>query len=265
MTEPFYLWPSKAELCPIVANIPHSGLVIPEEMAQLLNQSHGSYIPNQDWHLDRLYDFLPSLGITVLQAVYSRYVVDLNRSLQEPLFGSFWRSAIPEKTAFDIPLYQTPPSQEQIERRIKQFYDPYHQQLEQLLNQMIERFGRVYLLDLHSFMGLISDEVCLGNVNGQSCSEPLISTVESAFSSNGYQVVRNKVFSGGHITKHYGQMPNVEALQIEIRYPTYLKSTQLDQNYVPDWNVAEFHQAKSNFERVFKTIADSCTGDLPAS
>lgn len=265
MTEPFHLWLPEAELRPIVASIPHSGLAIPDEVAQLLDQRYESYIPNQDWHLDKLYDFLPSLGIIVLQAVYSRYVVDLNRSAKEPLFGSFWQSVVPEKTAFNAPLYQNSPSQAQIEWRIRQFYDPYHQQLKQLLDQMIEKFGRVYLLDLHSFMGLISDEVCLGNVNGRSCSEFLISTVESAFSSNGYQVVRNNVFSGGYITQHYGQMPQVEALQIEIRYPTYLKSTQLDQNRVPDWEVAEFHQAKLKFERIFKMVADVCDGDLPAS
>jgi N-formylglutamate amidohydrolase len=265
MTEPFHLWLPKAELRPIVASIPHSGLAIPHEVAQLLNPCYDSYIPNQDWHLDKLYDFLPSLGIIVLQAVCSRYVVDLNRAVKEPLFGSFWQSVIPEKTAFDAPLYRSPPSQAQIEWRIQQFYDPYHQQLKRLLNHLIERFSRVYLLDLHSFMGPISDEVCLGNVNGQSCSEFLISAVESAFSSNDYQVVRNKVFSGGYITQHYGQMPQVEALQIEIRYSTYLKSIQLDHNCVPDWNVAEFHETKFNFERIFKMIADLCSGDLPAS
>jgi N-formylglutamate amidohydrolase len=134
-----------------------------------------------------------------------------------------------------------------------------------LLNQMIDRFGRVYLLDLHSFMGPIDDDVCLGNVNEGSCSEFLISTVESAFASKGYQVVRNKVFNGGYITRHYGQMPQVEALQIEIRYPTYLNSTQLEQKYVPDWNVAEFDRAKLNFEAIFSAIAASCAGNLSAS
>jgi N-formylglutamate deformylase len=32
-----------------------------------------------DWHLHALYDFLPALGITTIHAVYSRFVVDLNR------------------------------------------------------------------------------------------------------------------------------------------------------------------------------------------
>ncbi|MGL5064244.1 MAG: N-formylglutamate amidohydrolase [Microcoleus sp.] len=263
MTEPFRLFLPTTELRPIVANIPHSGLTVPNEVLQILNPDYKNFLPNQDWHLDKLYDFLPTLGITVIQAVFSRYVVDLNRPLQEPLFGNFWRSPIPDRTAFDAPLYHISPSPEQIEWRIQQFYRPYHQQLERLLTRTIERFGRVYLLDLHSFMGLIVDDVCLGNVSGKSCSEFLIATVESAFSSKGYQVVRNKVFTGGYITRHYGQIPQVEALQIEIRYPTYLQQTQLDRDDVPDWNVAEFERAKFNLEAIFRAIATSCADNLP--
>ncbi|MBM0744268.1 hypothetical protein JOY44_22080 [Phormidium sp. CLA17] len=53
---------------------------------------------------------MPYLGITVLQAfcsgVYSRYVVDLNRSLQEPFLGNFWQSVVAEKTAFNTAIIE---------------------------------------------------------------------------------------------------------------------------------------------------------------
>lgn len=256
--QPFHLYLPKADPSPIVANIPHSGLAMPLEIAQTLHHSYQRYLPHQDWHLDQLYDFLPELGITVLQAIYSRYVVDLNRAAQEPFLGSFWQSTIPDKTAFNMPLYRIRPSETQIRDRIDQFYSPYHQQLEALLTQMIQQFGYVYLLDLHSFGGPIEDDVCLGNVNGESCSEFLIATVESAFLSQDYQVVRNKVFNGGHITRHYGQMPQVEALQIELRYPTYLNEKQLKQNTIPDWDIPEFDHAKSQIKAVFNSITDAC-------
>lgn len=259
MTDPFRLHRPTSEMRPIVATLPHSGLVIPEAIAHTLNDQYQNFLPNQDWHLTKLYDFLPNLGITVLEAIYSRYVVDLNRVARQPFFGNFWRSVIPERTAFDAPLYKIPPTQDQIKNRLEQFYHPYHNMLQNLLRQMLNRFDRVYLLDLHSFLGLIDDEICLGNVNGQSCSEFLISTVESEFSAKGYHVACNKVFSGGYITRHYGQMSQVEALQIEIRYPTYLDSNQLDKHDTPDWNVPAFYQAKSKFETVFRAIAELCT------
>lgn len=264
MAPPFYLHLPKSAIRPIVASLPHSGLAVPEAIAQTLDVRYQNHLPNQDWHLNKLYDFLPSLGITTLEAIYSRYVVDLNRSAKEPLFGSFWKSVVSEKTAFDQPLYRTPPSQDEIERRVEQFYQPYHQQLKELLNQLINQFGQVYLFDLHSFLGLISDEVCLGNVNGRSCSDFWLSMVETEFSTKGYQVVRNKVFSGGYITQHYGQIEQVEALQIEIRYPTYLDTQQLDQDFTPSWDVPVFYEAKRNLKAIFSKIADQCTAQLPA-
>lgn len=254
---PFLLHLPTTKAIPIIANLPHSGLLVPKGISDSLEISQQQHLPNQDWHLDKLYDFLPNLGITVLQAVYSRYVVDLNRSLKEPLFGNFWQSVIAETTAFNTSLYQTTPSEQEIRQRVEQYYHPYHHQLQSLLNGYVDQFGKVYLLDLHSFFGLIEDEICLGNGNGSTCSDRFISIVEDAFCSKGYQVVRNKVFSGGYITRHYGQMPRVEALQVEVRYPVYLDAKQLDGSSVPAWEVPEFDRAKHNFEAVFNQIVDA--------
>jgi len=259
MRSPFLLHLPTTQAIPVIANLPHSGLFIPPEIANQLTTAYQQYLPNQDWHLDKLYDFLPALGITVLQATHSRYVVDLNRSLKEPVFGNFWQAAIAEKTAFNAVLYQTPPSQADLQQRVEQYYHPYHQQLQQLLNQAIQQFGQVYLLDLHSFLGLIEDEICLGNGNGKTCSDRLMTIVENAFCSRGYQVVRNKVFQGGYTTQHYGRLPQVEALQVEVRYPVYLDAKQLNDCSIPDWQVPEFEQAKHQFEVAFRQIIDGLT------
>jgi N-formylglutamate deformylase len=236
---------------PLIANLPHSGLYIPQQIASQLSEA---YLPNQDWHLNKLYDFLPQLGITVLQANYSRYVVDLNRAIQEPLAGNFWSCAIPLQTAFGQPIYKINPSKDQLKGRIPKFYSSYHNKLEELLKEKIAEFGKVYLLDLHSFGGLIDDQICLGNLNGQSCSDFLISTVEECFTNKGLQVVKNKTFTGGFITKNYSQTTGVEALQIEVRYNVYLDLQQLDKQRHPDWNVPEFYQAKSIFQEIFSCL-----------
>ncbi|MEM9804639.1 MAG: N-formylglutamate amidohydrolase [Cyanobacteria bacterium P01_D01_bin.56] len=254
---PFQVHLPTRQPCPIIASIPHSGLSIPEEINTLLNRQYQIYLPHQDWHLDKLYDFLPSLGITVLEAGYSRYVVDLNRAAKEPFMGSFWQAAVPKQTAFGSALYRVLPSQQQVKQRIEQVYRPYHQQLETLLQGAIAQFGQVYLLDLHSFAGPIQDQVCLGNNNGRTCSEDWMATVESAFVKNDYQVACNKVFNGGYITRHYGAMENIQALQIELRYHNYLNLEQLEQNTVPDWDVPEFHKAKPRVIQVFETLVEN--------
>jgi N-formylglutamate deformylase len=242
---------------PILANLPHSGLFVPEEIRAQLTDAHQTFLPNQDWHLDRFYDFLPALGITTLQATHSRYVVDLNRSLKPPYFGNFWSSVIADQTAFNVPLYRTRPSAQEIEQRLEDYYRAYHAELEAQLNRLIEQFGPVYLLDLHSFYGPITDDICLGNANGQTCSDVLIDAVDNAFAQIGYGVVRNKVFNGGYITRHYGSLPQVEALQIEVRYPVYLDESHLDKGAVPDWQVLQFDQAKTRFRKVFEKITET--------
>jgi N-formylglutamate deformylase len=255
-TDLFTLRLPQAIALPIVANLPHSGLQIPDEMAAQFTPEHLRSLPNSDWHLQALYSFLPSLGIPVLQANYSRYVVDLNRALRPPFLGSFWSSVVPEATAFKQPIYSRLPSEAEVAARIDEFYTPYHQQLADLLNEAIAQFGQVYLLDLHSFMGLITDDVCLGNADGQTCSSEFIDHVASSFAQQGYRVVKNKVFTGGFITRHYGQQPQVNALQIELHYPTYLPEDQLETGVIPQWQGPKFEQAQARLESLFQAVAE---------
>ena len=255
-TDLFTVLSPEKENVPVIANLPHSGLWVPAAIAHTFTDHQLKTLPNSDWHLQALYDFLPSLGITVMQANYSRYVVDLNRALKPPLFGSFWSAVVPEQTAFKQDIYTTKPSEDEVRSRIKQYYEPYHHQLSGLLESAIAQHGRVYLLDLHSFMGLITDEVCLGNAKGKTCAEKTLNIVNSSFLNQGYQVVLNKVFTGGHITRHYGQRADVEALQIEIRYPVYLPDDQLEIEAIPQWQSSKFEQAKSRLRTVLGEVVE---------
>lgn len=239
---------------PIVANLPHSGLQVPADIAATFTPQQRQTLPNSDWHLQALYDFLPSLGITVMQANYSRYVVDLNRALKPPLFGSFWSAVVPEQTAFKKEIYTQKPTKSEVRSRIDQYYTPYHSRLAELLNDAIAQHDKVYLLDLHSFMGLITDDVCLGNANGETCSENLLTAVESSFAQQQFQVVKNKVFSGGYITRHYGEYSAVEALQIELRYTNYLPDDQLEVEAIPQWQGDKFEQTQTRLRDVFEEI-----------
>src|SRR5687767_13734656 len=58
--------------------MPHVGTFIPRSVGRQLADC-AARRPDTDWQLPRLYDFLESIGATVLEATHSRYVVDLNR------------------------------------------------------------------------------------------------------------------------------------------------------------------------------------------
>ena len=241
----------------MLANLPHSGLAIPNEMRRQLKPRYQHFLPNQDWHLNRLYEFLPELGVPMLSANFSRYVVDLNRPLKAPLLGSFWSSPIAQQTAFKQDLYSAPPEQESLNQRIQTYYLPYHARLQQELESRLNRHGRVLLLDLHSFASGLDADVCLGTGGGTTASEHTLTQLESAFSAEKFACVKNQVFNGGHITRHYGAMQNVETVQIELHYRSYLEPQQLDRASVPDWNVAAFHQTQSRLKAVFQRVMDT--------
>ena len=69
---PFRRLAPEAPPLPVVASLPHSGLYVPPHMRSGLKPPFRDFLPHQDWHLDRLYDFLPRLGVAVVMANYSR-------------------------------------------------------------------------------------------------------------------------------------------------------------------------------------------------
>ncbi len=236
---------------PIIASIPHSSAFVPEEVSSRFVTQYREAQPNVDWHLDKLYDFLPALGVTVLKANFSRYVADVNRSSREPLYGSYKTSVVYESSTRGDPLYIQPLTRQEVQSRIETFYLPYHKTLADLLEQIRRTFGKVYLLDLHSFMGPIADDVCLGNDNGRADAQTLMPLLEESFLTCGFGVVRNKVFTGGHVVKHYAQMPQTEVLMVE-RYTTYLQRDELDKPVPPRGEVRELEEAKVRFRGVFE-------------
>ena len=63
---------------PLLVSMPHDGTHIPAELAADMTEA-GLSVPDTDWHVSRLYDFLGDLDASVIQATHSRFVIDLNR------------------------------------------------------------------------------------------------------------------------------------------------------------------------------------------
>ncbi len=70
---------------PIILSQPHGGTFLPPELSKRLNE-RGLAVADTDWHINRLYDGL-LFGATVVQATFSRYLIDANR---DPLGTSLY-------------------------------------------------------------------------------------------------------------------------------------------------------------------------------
>ncbi len=65
---------------PIIISVPHAGTYIPEDIKSKMNPVWSDKLDDTDWFIDKLYSFASDLGITIIKANYSRWVVDLNRN-----------------------------------------------------------------------------------------------------------------------------------------------------------------------------------------
>ena len=252
----YNLWIPERNRIPLVASLPHSGSYIPPEVDDQFNADPLPALVPVDWHLEKLYDFLPELGISVIQSTHSRYVVNLNRALTLPLLGPENSCAIPDMTCFGKPLYDNEPTPFQIEQQVEQYYKPYHNELLNVVEKLLKEFGHVYLLDLHSYYRGPEIDVCLGDVYGATCSERLTGTIEDSYSRHGFEVVRNELWIGGYITRHYGAMDNVEALQIELRFPSYLEGGTFEEDEVPGYDSEKFRNARRRLRRAFENAVE---------
>ena len=63
---------------PLIVSMPHAGTFVPHSVGRRFGDV-AALRADTDWHMPRLYNFLESMGATVVVATHSRYVVDVNR------------------------------------------------------------------------------------------------------------------------------------------------------------------------------------------
>jgi len=219
---------------PLLISMPHVGTELPPEFARQMSPS-AAIKQDTDWHLDLLYGFACSMGASILQARVSRYVIDLNRPPSgESLYpGQITTGLCPLETFHGEPLYLpgSEPDSTERERRLRTYWKPYHDALQQELVRIKTAHGSVLLWDAHSitsvlprlFEGQLPD-LNLGTNSGQSCTAKLIDHVAAVAERSGFSHVVNGRFKGGYITRHYGQPDqNVHAIQLEMSQALYMK------------------------------------------
>jgi N-formylglutamate deformylase len=257
----------RAPAIPLVVSIPHAGTRLPAAIAAELASDEMRRQPMTDWHLDRLYDFLPDLGATTLLALYSRFVVDLNRPPQPMALypGRFETGLVPERTFQGEAIYARPPAPQEIEARRLRYHAPYHAALAELLASARTRWGRAVLVDAHSVAsrasllhGELVEDVFLGDRDGTSCGEWLMDLLDGAFTARGLRVARNRPYKGGYITDHYGRSDGVEAVQIEMCQRLYMDEAEPEG--AP--GAPPFARARELLRAVYSGLADAIRARL---
>lgn len=221
-------------ISPLLISLPHDGSEVPEDLQARMQPSARS-APDTDWHVSRLYAFAKSMGATIVQPKYSRYVIDLNRPPDDiSLYpGQNTTGLCPTRQFSDEPVYLEGhwPSEHEIKSRIEHYWRPYHQALKEQIARLHAEHGRVLLWEGHSirsqvpflFEGKLPD-FNIGTVAGASCSEKTQSRIEETLTAQSqFSWVSNGRFKGGYITRHYCDLANnIETVQLELSQSTYM-------------------------------------------
>jgi N-formylglutamate amidohydrolase len=227
---------------PVVVEVPHAGLAIPEHVADELLAPKDALMRDSDPWVDDLFGEVPRHGATLLYSKVSRYVVDLNRSATDvdPLSvvrgpqgpraggrGVIWRIATD-----GAPVLRRPLTADRYARRIDLFYKPYHALLQSLLDETVARHGYAILVAGHSMPSMGRDvrggpiltraDVVPGTLGRSSAAGSVIDVIDQHFRAAGLSVAHDTPYRGGHSTAFYGR-PNkgVHAVQLELSRALY--------------------------------------------
>lgn len=221
---------------PLLVSVPHDGWQIPTDIVQHMSDA-GRSIPDTDWHVSQLYEFVKDRGASVITANFSRYVVDLNRPADDAkLYENKGTPGLcPKQTFAGADIYLDPIEIDKA-ARVATYWQPYHDQIATTLAELREQHGYALLWDAHSIPSTVPSlfdgelpVLNIGTFDEQSCAKGLSDAVLAVAEASDYEAVLNGRFKGGYITRKYGEPESgVHALQLELAQRAYMHEKTLE-------------------------------------
>jgi N-formylglutamate amidohydrolase len=259
---------------PVVFDSPHSGNIYPADFEHALERE--LLRRAEDAFVDELYAAAPHHGATLLRALFPRSYIDPNRrsdDIDESLLAEPWPHPLQPgpKVKLGIGLirkkevaghiYDRKLYVEEIQRRIKTYYQPYHSELAATFRRFHRDFGSVWHVNCHSMRsvsGGISPEgsgkkrsdFCVGDRDSTSCAGEFTELVVETLRAMGYRVAVNKPYKGVELVDKYSDPDrNRHSLQIEVRRNLYMDETTIQPN-------AGFMKLKADLTRLIEVICE---------
>jgi N-formylglutamate deformylase len=264
--------PRRAPL-PLVLDSPHSGTDYPADFdhlppRMLVRQAEDTFV-------GELYAIGPEIGATLVEALFPRAYIDPNRNLadidqallSEPWPGPVTRS---RKTELGIglvwrlaqggvPMYSRALSIAEVERRIRQCYEPYHAAVAAAIDERHRQFGAVWHINCHSMPAVgdvMSDDpgraradFVLGDRDGTTCEADLTAFVAQTLEQMGYKVAINDPYKGVELVRRHGRpSERRHSLQIEINRRLYLDEATLAKT-------AGYSKLQTNLQRLLDALS----------
>ncbi|SFR51334.1 N-formylglutamate amidohydrolase [Yoonia tamlensis] len=236
----------------VVFASPHSGRAYAPAFLDQIDIDATTIRSSEDAFVDHLFAAAPEFGAPFIQACAPRAFVDLNRGADEldpALIADLKRKpqnprvasglgVIPRVVANGRHIYRGKISLAQAHARIANYWYPYHDNLQTLLDESNRMFGQSVLIDCHSMphealtsmstKNTTYPDIVLGDRFGSTAAPFVVDQVERAFAEAGFRVARNAPFAGAYIVQRYGHPARSQhAIQVEIDRGIYMNEHTL--------------------------------------
>lgn len=225
---------SENENSPIVCNVPHSGISVPEEFKEdfVLNQEEFEKEVEHmaDNYTDLLYEELLYVS-SFIKFTISRVVVDIERfenEIDEPM-SKVGMSAFYIRTSKGEVLRSL---NEEKRAALKKIYDEYHETFTRLVDSSLVKNDKAIIVDCHSFPSAPREyepdqednrpDICIGSDEYHTPKE-LTDILKSNFEGLGYFVKVNSPFAGTIVPlKYYKKDKRIVSVMIEVNRKLYM-------------------------------------------
>jgi N-formylglutamate deformylase len=213
--------------------------------------------PSESWlwdaFVDRLLAGAPSTGTPVLETTISRTVIDTNRAISEidpSIFQEPWPyphrlTANVRKGMGLIPFLIKRPDGTliqafnehaqltvvEVKRRIEEYYLPYHNALNDLVNSAHQHHGISVHFNFHSVPrqdAPANKDIIIGDLYGKSAAKPLVAFVREFMKRENLSTGMNSPYPGGELIRATANpQQGRHSLQIEIARDIYMDQSSL--------------------------------------
>ncbi len=276
--------PAQTQSSAVVFASPHSGREYPADLLAASILEPTSLRSSEDAYVDCFLRAAAPAGAPVLLGAVPRAYVDFNRAASEldpalisgvsvhglnPRISS-GLGVIPRVVAGGRAIYRGKISRAEAERRLREFWYPYHEKLDEIMRAHCQRFGQAILLDMHSMPRdavsmnrqhtSLRPDIVLGDRFGAAARGPVTEAVAKVFTEAGLRVARNSPFAGAYITQRHGTpSEGRHAIQIEIDRGLYLDERRV----VPNANFTAFQELMDRVVQDLVAIGRDGASEMP--
>jgi N-formylglutamate amidohydrolase len=240
------------QLVPVIFASPHSGRSYAADFLAAARLDPLNLRRSEDSFVDELFVAAPAHGAPLLSATFPRAFCDANREAWE-LDPAMFADQLPpwvnttsarvgaglgtiaRVVASGETIYRGKLTFAEAERRVRLFWQPFHETLEALIAGTRAMFGACLLIDCHSMpsqgggRAAGKADFVLGDAHGTTCNPLVTRFVERTLVDLGYVVRRNDPYAGGYITRHYGRpREHVHVMQLEIARELYMDEARIE-------------------------------------